>query len=141
MEKRIGTFTGEDGLQYHVQIWKLGIEDDAPMDYVGAVGFDIYLPRRTLRKMGRDRTGAYTTLNKTFNLATMRKIEGIIRTYLDTEKPPYLAVNAYNDEYREKRMKLYVARLKTMGYEIIGIWRDAYYEICYIMGRRNTDDN
>lgn len=108
-------------IKYEVAVYSMSREYKTkylPVKYWKAKGIDIFICKKTLGKLGRERynDGCYWVLGSTFNIWIMRKIEQIIANYLTTVKPQHLFIMAYQDSEHDRRLALYLRRLKLYGY-------------------------
>ena len=105
-----------DGYVYIVNVAK----EDNPFDDGGRYipWFYIHLTAMTAKNRPYEKHAAVVmAIRKTFNMVIMRKLEDSIRYYLDVWQPKYIAIGAYEVD-RERRMRLYLSRLATMGYRV-----------------------
>ena len=80
--------------------------------------FYLHITAKSAKKRPYEKHEAMVmTTGKTFNMAIMRKIEGSIRYYLDVWEPKYISVAAHTSDH-ERRIRLYLSRLETMGYKV-----------------------
>ena len=84
--------------------------------------FSIHITKKTAKKR-KDKNALkydprFTIIGKTFNMIIMRQIEEAVRSYLMTWEPKYIIIGAYEIDH-ERRIKLYLNRLATMGYFLI----------------------
>jgi hypothetical protein len=56
-------------------------------------------------------------IGNTFNMSIMKRIESVIRWYLELHTPKYICVGAYEIDY-DRRIKLYLSRLSKLGYKV-----------------------
>lgn len=89
--------------------------------------FDIFISKKSTKRLGLN--SQYDLLGNVFNFSIMKKIEEVIKNYIDQTNPEFLAVGAHMDCYN-RRMNLYSRRLKAMGYikkEEFNYWGQFFY--------------
>lgn len=130
----------ENEYQYIIKVEKHFSDqtDDLYIPY-----FNVFITNKTSKKRGNklskdDRK--YSLLDKN-SIGTIKKIEKVIKAYLDTHKPKYIAIAAYKDNkcMMDKRFKFYVRRLNLMGYYIFKIDKETFVDPIYYMKRGPID--
>lgn len=80
--------------------------------------FYIHISSKTSKVRGMSKDKNYMlALGNTFNMSIMKRIENVIRWYLELHTPKYICVGAYEIDY-DRRIKLYLSRLNKMGYKV-----------------------
>lgn len=91
------------------------------------------------RKLSDEQDAKCRLVGKTFNIATMNKIETAIKEYLNYYKPLHIEISAYGDDFG-RRINLYFRRLERMGYALCDVDNDTFYEVAYFLERKENED-
>jgi len=100
-------------------------------NYVSWIGIHISEKTSKKRNLGKDKNHMHK-LGNTFNVSIMKRIETVLSYYFDLWKPEYLGIRSFREDY-QKRIRLYLNRLKYLGYEVVNKeyfkkeWDTIYY--------------